>query len=126
MCKTIELTCLAGLFGLLVVILALNIAVLVEVSDHEELDWALQFIDGQISSNVISEYMDLSHYPKPDEIFVNPSKGKACGDMGAGDVCFTGLLYLSESTHCNNCCFRLIEPDSCVNTVCKCYANSQS
>lgn len=125
MCKTVELTCLSGIFVLLLITLALNIVTLVEVSDTTELDWAIQFIDGQISSNAIADYMDLSHYPKPDEEFANPEKGKCCNDLCVGDICFTGILYLNEPTHCNNCCFRLIEPNSCVNSACKCYTNSQ-
>lgn len=125
MCKTVELTCLTITNGLLLVVIALNIATLVEVNDSDQIDWALQYIDAQISSGAIAEYYDLSHYPKPDEIFVSPSQGDCCDGLCAGSICFIGPLYLAEDTHCNHCCFRLLEPDSCVSDVCKCYANSQ-
>jgi len=126
--KPVSTTCTILTFFLVFVNLILTIVVLIEVTDQgDKLEYGEQWLNEQLNIEVIAKYHDLSHYPsKPHEFFERPELGECCNNMCRWSRCFAGSAYLLRDDHCNNCCFKLLTPDSCSNYSCLCYANDQS
>lgn len=112
---------------LLLGILGISIYTAVEVSDQDgTLSQVYQNVQGNIHIDAIDDVIDLSRYPKSSsEMFANTSAGSPCNGLQKGDRCATGLVLLNKNTHCNNCCFQLVTPDSCGDFSCTCYSNDQ-
>jgi hypothetical protein len=127
--KGCNVMCILPTLILLVVNIALSITILVIVTDQGDTFEALaEFANSELNIDQIKKYVDLSHQPsKPSEFFVYPNLGEGCNNLWAGSGCFSGTAFLFSSEHCNNCCFHLVQPNSCTEySRCICYANDQS
>ena len=115
------MTCLLTLVNTALLITILVIIVTVDCGNIED----FLYIAAGGYQDQLALIVDLSHPPKPfEECSNSPESGDPCHGLARGDECYVGEFYLLEPNHCNQCCFRLYDYDSCSGNVCECYANS--
>lgn len=120
--KTFALLNFAGIW--LCVALSLTTMILVTTDDCDLMSDLVKLAGGGYKDD-LAKIIDLSREPRPNEVCTNdPNSGDPCNGLARNDECTIGQLNLLRDDHCNNCCDRLILPDSCTETTCKCYSNS--
>ena len=126
MCNPIDKTCmLVQNIGVwLTVAFSLTTLVLVATDDCSSWNDIVALVSGGYEDD-LAKVLDLSREPRPFELCTNdPNSGDPCNGLARNDPCVVGQLNLLQTDHCNRCCDRLILPDSCVGTTCRCYTNS--
>lgn len=116
------ITCLVAVYG---AVISTVILILICTWNSPDLAETLLYIATGQYKDQLALVVDLSHPPKPYEVCSNdPESGDPCNGLARGDECYIGEFYLLYPNHCNWCCNRIYEDDSCTGNVCECYSNS--